>query len=162
MLILGSKGYNRLLLGRETNINQVKTKTFTVDASVPEGAIYPGDLLIFGSKTQVYTKPDKTQAATTYANKIAGIALATNVKLDTKFPQSDVEVGFEPGQQGACVVQGEVVVKLHGNAPTEGADVYYDVANAAFTTSSSNTLQCVGYKFSGITEGNLTVVNRLY
>lgn len=162
MLIVGKDGFKKLALGYEVNSNQIKTKAFEAAQSLPEGKILPGDLLITTATTQVYTTPSKTGNVSDYTGKIAGIALATNVKLDPLFPQSATEPGFEAGQHGASVVQGEIAVKLYGSAPAENAQVYYDLANAAFTTSSSNTLECPGYKFSGRTEGNLTVVNRLY
>lgn len=162
MLIIGKNGFSKLLLGREININQVKTKTFTVAANIPNSSILPGDLLITTEKAQVYTTPSKTGSVSEYEGKIAGIALATNVKVDPLFPQSSTEVGFEKGQQGACVVEGEVAVKLTGAAPVEGAKVYYSLADAAFTATAGSNLECPGFKFSGITEGNLTVVNKVY
>ena len=162
MLIIGKDGFRKLVLGYEVNANQIETKAFEAARNLPNGKIVPGDLLITTGVAQVYTTPDKSQSATTYEGKIAGIALATNVKLDPLFPQSADEPGFEAGQHGANLVKGEIAVKLYGSAPKENDQVYYNVAQAAFTTTAAGNLKCEGYKFSGITEGNLTVVNRLY
>lgn len=153
--IFGKDGYGRLLLGREFNINDIKTRTFTVAATETNG-VEAGDLVVYGTTTQVYKLP----AATT--DKVAGIVLGTNVKLDNQFPESASEVKFKAGDSAACVIQGDVAVKLNGTAPTEGAAVYYDLTNKAFTTASTSNLACANMEFRGITEGNLTVVRVRY
>lgn len=159
--IIGLDGFSRLMLGREININQIKTKTFTVAQSATVDVL-PGDLLIRTNDTQMYITPDGTKTSTTassaYSGKEAGIALATNVKTDVLFPQSPTEVGFKKGEQGAVVVYGEVAVKLYGTAPKEGDDVYYNGQNRAFCGQASGDFKISDWKFSGITEGNLTVV----
>lgn len=158
--ILGANGFGRLQLGYEVYSNDVKTKNFIV-ASDTE--MSPGALLIRTEETQVYTTVKTTDSSSTItSDKIAGILLATNVKLDPLFPQSKDEVIFTTGDRGACVVRGEVAVKLDGTAPTEGAKVYYDAAKQAFTAQSSETIEVPNCRFSGITEGSLTVVNVLY
>ena len=162
-LIIGIEGFKRVLLGHAVNINQVETKAFTVDALPADiTGIRGGDLLVTGSATQKYAIPDPAGSADTYVNKIVGIALTTNVKTDIMFPQSKNEVEFAVGEQGACVVRGEVAVPLNGAAPAENAPVYYDIANRAFTATKGTNLACPNMKFSGITEGNVTVVNVLY
>ena len=162
-LIIGVDGFARLQEGHEININQIKTKAFKV-GTLPTGitGVRGGDLLVYTEATQVYAIPDSAKAAGDYTGKIAGIALATNVKTDVMFPQSKSEVEFAPGEHGACLVTGEVAVPLNGAAPTEGATVYYSAANRAFTTVQSGNIACPNMKFSGITEGTLTVVNVLY
>lgn len=162
-LIIGIEGFARLQRGHEININQIEAKAFQV-GELPTGVtgIVGGDLLVYGTKTQVYTVVDSAKAATDYEGKIAGIALATNVKTDTLFPQSPVDVEFKTGEHGACLVKGEIAVALHGAAPSEGAAVYYSIANRAFTATQGTNIACPNMKFSGITEGNLTVVNVLY
>lgn len=152
-------GFGRLQLGYEVYSNEVKTKNFTVAANTE---MAPGAILIRTDATQVYTTAKTSDTATTLANKFAGILLATNVKLDPLFPQSTDEVLFKAGDRGACVVRGEVAVKLYGNAPKEGDKVYYSPAQQAFTTTAESNLELPNCRFSGITEGSLTVVNVLY
>lgn len=158
-MILGINGFKKLQLGYEINSNDVKTKNFVV---APDTEMAPGAILIRTDKTQVYTTAKTTDEATTLKGKVAGILLATNVKVDPMFPQSTNEVLFKAGDRGACVVRGEVAVKLHGAAPAEGDKVYYSPAQQAFTKDSSSTLELPNCVFSGITEGSLTVVNVLY
>lgn len=158
MSILGIKGFKRLQLGYEVYSNEVKTKNFTVAANTE---MAPGAILIRTDKTQVYTTAKTTDAASSLTGKVAGILLATNVKLDPLFPQSEGEILFKAGDRGACVVRGEVAVKLYGTAPAEGDAVYYDPAQQAFTKDTSK-LALPNCTFSGITEGSLTVVNVRY
>lgn len=158
--IIGVDGFKRLLRGHEVNINDIKTKTFTVETGKE---VQAGDILVYTGKTQVYKTIDTTESAATYAGKVAGIALATNVKLDRYFPQStDDKINFVGGEHGANVIQGEVAVALYGAAPSEGDKVYYNVAQKAFTKVSEGMLECPRFVFTGITEGNLTVVRVLY
>lgn len=158
--IIGVDGFKKLLHGHEVNINDIKTKTFTV---AKDAEIEAGDILVYTETPQVYKTIATTEAATTYKDKVAGIALATNVKLDRYFPQSaDDKVKFTSGEKGANVIQGEVAVTLHGAAPSEGDKVYYNVAQRAFTKTSEGMLECPRFAFTGITEGNLTVVRVLY
>lgn len=156
--ILGMNGFGRLQLGYEVYSNEVKTKNFTVAADTE---MAPGAILIRTAQTQVYTTAKTTDSAESLKGKVAGILLATNVKLDPLFPQSTSEVLFKTGDRGACVVRGEVAVKLYGTAPAEGAKVYYSPAQQAFTTETSG-VELPNCVFSGITEGSLTVVNVLY
>jgi lipopolysaccharide export system protein LptA len=157
--ILGINGFKRLQLGYEVYSNEVKTKNFAVAANTE---IAPGAILIRTAQTQVYTTAKTSDSAESLAGKVAGIALATNVKLDPLFPQSTDEVIFKAGDRGACVVRGEVAVKLYGTAPAEGDKVYYNVAQGAFTKDAEGNLALPNCQFSGITEGSLTVVNVLY
>jgi hypothetical protein len=158
--IVGIDGFQRLMLGRETNINQIKTKPFRVSEKATNGVL-PGDLLIRTDTTQVYTTPSFTGLSSEYSGKVAGIALSTNVKTDVLFPQSEDEVKFTSGEAGSCVIYGEVAVSLYGVSPSEGDDVYYLPSQRSFCTSvtgSTSGFKIEGWKFSGITEGNLTVV----
>ena len=158
MSILGINGFKKLQLGYEVNSNDIKTKNFVV----AQGAeIAPGDILIRTDKTQVYKTALTSDEVQNLTGKVAGILLATNVKLDPMFPQSTDEVIFKGGDRGACVVRGEVAVKLTGSAPAEGAAVYYDPSVKAFTTDTTK-VPLPNCTFIGITEGTLTVVNVRY
>lgn len=150
--IFGKDGYKQLMLGYPVNINDMETRAFQVG----EGGCRPGDLLVYTTATQVYKQP----AVTT--DKLAGICLATNVHLDKVFPQS-VEEGYDVGYTGtSCIVRGAVAVKLKGTAPAEGAPVYWDLTDKAFTATATGALACANMEFAGITEGNLTVVRVRY
>lgn len=155
-LIIGAQGYKKLQVGYETNVNDTLRTSYTVSNSETDG-ILPGDLLLTSSAPKVYTR---AAAALTGTQKIAGIALATNVLLDPMFPQSANNDGpvFKKGTRGVAVLRGTVAVPLHGNAPVEGAAVYYDYTNRAFTTDNTNTISFAGARFTGRTEGNVTEV----
>jgi hypothetical protein len=158
--IFGKDGYQRLLLGREININDIKTRTCTIaktdTSSNAVTGVMGGELLVYTDKTQVYAPASKAE------DKVAGICLGTNVKLDPYFPESADEVKFIGGDACACVIQGDVAVRLDGTQPKEGAAVYYDFSKKAFTTSNSGTIACANMEFRGISEGSVTVVRVRY
>ena len=158
--IFGKDGYQRLLLGREININDIKTRTCTIaktdTSSNAVTGVMGGELLVYTDRTQVYAPASKAE------DKVAGICLGTNVKLDPYFPESADEVKFIGGDACACVIQGDVAVRLDGTAPKEGAAVYYDFNKKAFTTSNSGTIACANMEFRGISEGSVTVVRVRY
>ena len=62
----------------------------------------------------------------------------------------------------SCIVRGAVAVKLKGTAPAEGAPVYWDLVDKAFTATAAGALACPNMEFAGITEGNITVVRVRY
>jgi len=151
-LILGQSGFDQLVLGYETNASQIKTRAFTVAASETNG-IVPGTLLACTSTSQVYKE------LTSGSEKIAGVALATNIKVDPLFPQSPTEVPFAAGEHASALIYGEIAVKLYGTAPVEGDAVYYDLTNKAFTkTSGGGNVEIPGARFMGKTNGNVTVI----
>lgn len=158
--IFGKDGYQRLLLGREININDIKTRTCTIaktdTSSNAVTGVMGGELLVYTDRTQVYAPASKAD------DKVAGICLGTNVKLDPYFPESTDEVKFIGGDACACVIQGDVAVRLDGTQPKEGAAVYYDFSKKAFTTSNSGTIACANMEFRGISEGSVTVVRVRY
>lgn len=158
--IFGKDGYQRLLLGREININDIKTRTCTIaktdTSSNAVVGVMGGELLVYTDRTQVYAPASKAD------DKVAGICLGTNVKLDPYFPESADEVKFLGGDACACVIQGDVAVRLDGTQPKEGAAVYYDFSKKAFTTSNSGTIACANMEFRGISEGSVTVVRVRY
>lgn len=158
--IFGKDGYQRLLLGREININDIKTRTCTIaktdTSSNAVTGVMGGELLVYTDRTQVYAPASKAD------DKVAGICLGTNVKLDPYFPESTDEVKFIGGDACACVIQGDVAVRLDGTQPKEGAAVYYDFSKKAFTISNSGTIACANMEFRGISEGSVTVVRVRY
>lgn len=158
--IFGKDGYQRLLLGREININDIRTRTCTIaktdTSSNAVTGVMGGELLVYTDRTQVYAPASKAD------DKVAGICLGTNVKLDPYFPESADEVKFIGGDACACVIQGDVAVRLDGTQPKEGAAVYYDFSKKAFTTANTGTIACANMEFRGISEGSVTVVRVRY
>lgn len=158
--IFGKDGYQRLLLGREININDIRTRTCTIaktdTSSNAVAGVMGGELLVYTDRTQVYAPASKAD------DKVAGICLGTNVKLDPYFPESADEVKFLGGDACACVIQGDVAVRLYGTEPKEGAAVYYDFSKKAFTTTNTGTIACANMEFRGISEGSVTVVRVRY
>lgn len=159
--IFGIGGYTRLAAGYPVNINDMNIRTATVNAEQEDG-ILPGQLVI---ATDVYNSvitTDPVGEVDDYTGKILGIAVATNVKLDPCFPQSKGGVAWLPGEALGYAVTGEISVKFTGSAPTQQQPAYYDIANGVFTTEASGTLALPNMVFSGVTQGNLTVVKILY
>lgn len=150
-LILGQSGFDHLVLGYENNASQVKTRAFTVAATETNG-IVPGTLLACTAASQVYKE------LTVSTEKIAGIALATNIKVDPLFPQSATEVAFKAGEHASALIYGEIAVKLYGTAPAEGDPVYYDLTNKAFTKTSTGNVAIPGARFMGRTDGDVTLI----
>lgn len=152
--IYGKDGYKKLQCGYETQVNDSLRRSYAVAASETDG-ILPGDLLLTSSAPQVYTR---AKAALSGSEKVAGIALATNVMLDPMFPQSKTDVPFMPGVRGVAVIRGSVAVPLRGSAPTEGAAVYYDFTNRAFTATAGSNIPLPGARFTGRVEGNVAEI----
>lgn len=159
-LIFGLNGYGKLLAGYPININDAVVKTGSV-ATDAENGIKPGDLLVFTDKFGVYGVVDSVKSASDYTNKIAGICMSDNVKLDTVFPQKG-EVAYMPGQGINVMTRGAVGVEITGAAPVPGAPVYYDIANGKFTTVSTSNLALPNMRFTGQVDGTLAGVEILY
>lgn len=140
---------------------------YNVQGGVYEGndELYFGDLVAYGSATGHYTK----LADGTVAN-IAGICLATNVKLVNKYPGDTENVATVKGEAFNLLVRGfvavEVAVAAEGDTPTqaeidatiaaikEGAPVYVN-ANGQFATSGT---ALPGAYFMGVAEAKGTAV----
>lgn len=154
-LIHGKDGYKKLLVGYETQVNDSLRRAYVVSQTQTDG-ILPGDLLITTSAPQVYARP---AAALSGSQKIAGIALATNVLLDRVFPMTEGGVPFLPGIRGAAVIRGSIAVPLTGTAPLEGAAVNYDFTAKAYTgTAGAGTIALPGARFTGRVEGNVAEI----
>lgn len=155
--IYGANGYNKLQVGYETQVNDSLRRSYAVSPTEADG-IQAGDLLLTTSSPQVYIR---AKAAIEGTQKVAGIALATNVMLDPKFPQTPGILAFMPGVRGAALIRGSMAVPFEGTAPTEGAEVYYNFTNRAFTTVAGDgdvNIPLPGMRFTGRTEGNVTEV----
>lgn len=151
--IYGVNGFTRLAAGYPVNINDCNIKPYTLAATSEEVAA--GALLMYTDEPNILSGVPVDATAGDVIP--AGVAFATNVKLDTVFPQSETDVTWKPGQAGGFVITGEVAVKFTGAAPKPGQKVYYDIANQAFTADTSGVE--IPAKFTGNTQGELTVVD---
>ena len=147
-LILGKDGVQKLMVGYPTVSDKYDVGPGSVEGSNP---INPGDVVMFGSAHGLY----KPAAATiTSMAQIAGIALATNVKVPTEYPSPAGPVPFQPGEAFGLLVRGFVAIALDADAvladAKEGASVYLTSAGKATTVSTSNVL--TPWKFMGVNE----------
>lgn len=146
-LIYGKSGIPKLMVGYPT----VSDK-YDVGPAVLEGstAVYPGDVVMFGSASGSY----KPASSLTEMAEVAGIVLATNVKVPGVYPAPLGPVAFQPGEAFGLLVRGFVAVALDANAvladAKEGAPVYLTAAGKITTVSTSNI--ATPWKFMGINE----------
>lgn len=147
-LIYGKDGIQKLMVGYPT----VSDK-YDVGPAVLEGstAILPGDVVMYGSASGAYLP---ASSLTAFAGKVAGIAIATNVKVPNQYPAPNGPVAFQPGEAFGLMVRGFIAVALDTNAvladAKEGAPVYITAAGKLTTVSTSNI--ATPWKFMGITE----------
>ena len=146
-LIYGKSGIPKLMVGYPT----VSDK-YDVGPAVLEGstAIYPGDVVKYGSAEGAYVPASSLSAMT----DVAGICLATNVKVPNQYPAPAGPVAFQPGEAFGLLVRGFVAVKLDADAvlanAKEGAKVYVTSAGKLTTVSTSNIE--TPWKFTGVSE----------
>lgn len=173
-LILQNK-YDTLKEGYAVYINTDDIRAFTV-LSTSDGIPF-GSLLVRTANTKVYEAAQNLAADTIdEANDIVGVALATNVKLNTTFPGGDSLINYDAGQQGDNMSKGEVAVQYVGSEPVENGKVYL-VTNpgtdgtaelgrvtADSTLTDATLLELPQFVFSGIsdTAKGLTVLKKLY
>ena len=118
-----------LLLGYAVNVNENDVRRFTAyDGDVPPKDIPFGDILIVGGSTKVY-KSASNEAVGTVTNEkqVTGIALSTNVKLNTFYPVAGVttnQVDYKGGDDGNNIIKGSVAVQYFGAEPAENGAVY--------------------------------------
>lgn len=136
---------------------------YNVQGGVYEGddALYFGDILVYGSATGHYLVADNNDV-----EEIAGICLATNVKLANRYPgDSNSKVETLKGEAFNLLVRGFVAVAIAvdaaGDTPTaeeiaataalckEGAPVYFD---GTMFTADDAAAQVPGVYFMGVTE----------
>lgn len=152
--IYGVNGFTRLAAGYPVNINDCNIKPFTLANDSEE--VEAGALLMYTAQPNILAGIPVDALAKDV--KPAGVVFATNVKLDTVFPQSDGEVTWKPGEAGGFVITGEVAVKFEGAAPAPGDAVYYNIAKQMFTATAEGNV-AVSAKFTGNTQGGLTVID---
>lgn len=148
MLIVGKSGIQKLMVGYPT----VSDKYDVVPATLESGTAHNGDVMMHGTSHSLY----KVAAATiTAAKQIAGILLATNVKVPSAYPAPAGSVATNAGEAFNLIVRGFVAVELDSGAVVanakEGAPVYVTSAGKLTTESGSGAVE-LPWKFTGVTE----------
>lgn len=125
---------------------------YNVAGGTVEGAtaIQFGELVEFGSSTGYY----KAITGAITVDKIAGISLATNVKLATTYPADNEIRESKTGEQINLLLSGYVCVELDSAAVEanvkEGAKVAVILATGKMTTSGvADTANLPNYTFTG-------------
>lgn len=125
-----------------------------------------GDLLGYGSNAGYYTKPASFSAAT----DVAGVLLATNVKLSLSWPAPTGSVTTAVGDALNILVDGFVAMKLDSGATeaqiANGKQAALILATGLLTTADKVTTGIVlmpGYYFTGmfdtIADGDIAEVH---
>ena len=146
-LILGQKGIKKLMVGYPT----VSDK-YDVGPAVLEGStsVLPGDVVMMGSVSGSY----KAVSTLTSMSQVAGIVLATNVKVPHQYPAPEGPVAVEVGEAFGLLVHGFVAVACDETVVeedvVEGAPVYLTTAGKITTVSTDNI--ATSWKFMGIKE----------
>lgn len=147
-LILGKNGSPKLMVGYPTVSDKYDVGPAVLEGSTP---IYPGDVVMFGSASGSYL-PASSLAA--FDGKVAGIALATNVKVPNAYPAPKGPVAYQPGEAFNICVRGFIAVAMDADAvladAKEGAKVYLTSAGKVTTVSTSNIE--TPWRFMGIAE----------
>lgn len=145
-LILGKNGIQKLMAGYPT----VSDKYDVAPATLESGTAHNGDVMMHGTSHSLY----KVAASVSAASQIAGVLLATNVKVPDTYPAATGSVATKAGEQFNLIVRGFVAVELDSAADlaaaVEGAPVYVTAAGKLTTVSSSTT--ALGWEFTGVTE----------
>lgn len=147
-LILGKDGVQKLMVGYPTVSDKYDVGPAVLEGSAP---VLPGDVVMFGSASGSY----KPAASLSDMSEVAGIVLATNVKVPGVWPAPTGPVAVNPGEAFGLLVRGFVAVALDADAVKadvkEGATVYLTSAGKVTTVSTSNI--ATPWKFMGIVEG---------
>ena len=112
--------------------------------------LLPGNVVCFGAQPGEFT-------ATFTEGKIAGIALATNVKLVTTYPGESKDAPFCPGEAINLMISGYIAVEL-----AEGVETVNEGDGAI--TADGKTFSVAGADdeafayFTGVVEGNLAEI----
>ena len=146
-LILGKDGIQKLMVGYPTVSDKYDVGPAVLEGTTP---ILPGDVVAFGSASGAYVPAASLSAMT----EVAGIALASNVKVPSAYPAPVGPVAIQGGEAFGLLVRGFVAVALDADAvladAVEGAPVYLTAAGKVTTVSTSNI--ATPWKFMGVTE----------
>lgn len=117
--------------------------------SVDSEAAKFGDIVVYTNTPGHYKKLCETDGV----DKIAGVILATNVKLPNT---SDDEIEIKPGETFNLLVSGYVAVPLSSEATLdeikEGKRLSVDLTQKKLTTSDKDNKLTNKFKFTGIYE----------
>lgn len=80
--------------------------------------LVPGQLVKFGVQAGEYLPVNTSNTIAADASNVAGIALATNVKLVNKYPGESKDAPFCPGEAINLMVSGYIAVALTGLSAT--------------------------------------------
>ena len=145
-LILGKDGFKKLMAGYPT----VSDKYDVAPATLESGTAYNGSVMKHGSAHSLYVVASSVAAA----SDIAGVLLATNIKVPSVWPAGSGSVATNAGEQFNLIVRGFVAVELDADAvladAVEGAPVYITSAGKLTPDSSGNI--ALSWKFTGVTE----------
>lgn len=158
MGLIIKKSLKKLLAGYPTVSDKYGVQGGILSGST---AAHYGDLLVFGQNQGEY---EVAPAGATPA-KVAGIVLATNIKLVRQFPggSNAVNATFEVGEAVNVCINGYIAVPVAVTNIAnlvEGAQVYLN-ANAKLTEDSTGTA-LDGWKFTGIYENKGTAGAPVY
>ena len=146
-LILGKDGIQKLMVGYPTN---AASDNDVAPATLESGTAYNGSVMKYGSAHSLYV----VASSVTAASEIAGVLLATNVKVPSTYPASTASVATNAGEQFNLIVHGCVAVELDSAAVlsdvVEGKTVYITSAGKLTTVSTSNV--ALTWKFTGVSE----------
>lgn len=150
-LILGKSGFRKFKVGYPTVSDKYDVAGGIL---LGETAAHNGDVLMFGDQAGSY----KVASGLTNANQVAGILLATNVKLADRYPATSDSVVWKVGEAVNLMVRGFVAVECDSTVVEanikEGAPVYLTAAGKVTTVSSGNI--ATTWKFMGLYENHGT------
>lgn len=125
---------------------------YNVCGAVLEGtdAAAFGDIVTRGTTTGYYKKATTISAAT----DVCGFVVATNVKLNTTWPQGGAD--FQPGEAFNLLVSGYIAVPVDAGATlaniAPGKKVAVTAAAKVTTSGTASTYDLDGVYFTGVTE----------
>ena len=165
--------YTQLKEGYATviNLNTIRGFTALVDGT---DEIAFGALLVKTNTNRVYESAANADAVID-ALEIVGVCEATNVKVNQVYPAQTTPITVKGGQQGNNMEVGEIAVPHIGTAPTENSKVYMItvvgdqpaaqkglVSADAASVGTETKLELPNFRFTGLSEGGLAVLKKLY
>ena len=167
------ESYAQLKEGYSTviNLNTIRGFTAKVDGT---DEIQFGALLVKTATNRVYESAANADAVTDPL-QIVGVCEATNVKVNAVYPGVTTPITVKGGQQGNNMESGEIAVPFIGTAPVENSKVYMItvvgdqpaaqkglVSSVAAAVGTETKLELPQFRFTGLSEGGLAVLKKLY
>lgn len=152
-MIIGKK-IKELMQGYPTISDKYNVDGGYFEATEDAEAVEFGAVLSYGSTTGHYTVKDITSA-----DQVAGILIASNIKLATTYP-AEANIKVVDGDYIGVMTQGGIAVVLADSAVVadikEGAKAYV-TADGKFTTVADGNFD-INAKFTGVVESTLAEV----